>query len=162
MSKDNNSKPTIFSKTWGIILSISGAIAIISGIGVYFTDREKDRQELIQYKNDQKEVSFDDSRQKHDVIDLLDIEYHPFTVAKSTDTLKAQLKRVDTLLEATYNQKQRDARERHIQDSIDNANELVRQKNREERTKIQASILDELELIKLSIRKINKRLDTIK
>jgi hypothetical protein len=154
VKKDKPTMKTII-KEWLQPTMLLGAILY----GAWFTSGYITKQEEKEKAN--KEVQFDDSRQKHDVVDLLDIEYHPFTVAKSTDTLKAQLKRVDTLLEATYNQKQRDARERHIQDSIDNTNEIIRQKSRDERTRIQEEILDRLEIIDLRQKDFKKQLDKL-
>ena len=151
-----------------IIITIGSVLLVFGLVGAWFTSEETKRQNLIQYKKEQLEVTFDNSEQKHDVIDLLDIDYHPLTQGKTMDslgrtqdTLGLQLQRVDTLLVDVYNQKQRDARAKRTQDSIYNIDKIALQKNREKKYKLQEKMLDQLILIKVDLRKINKRLDTI-
>ena len=162
-SKTKKQKPVRngLSRIAKIIITIGSVLLVFGLVGAWFTSEETKRQNLIQYKKEQLEVTFDNSEQKHDVIDLLDIDYHPLTQGKIQDTLGLQLQRVDTLLVDVYNQKQRDARIKKTQDSIYNIDKIAIQKNREKKYKLQEKMLDQLILIKVDLRKINKRLDTI-
>jgi len=148
-----------FIKKAMIIVGVLGVIGAAIGA---FIKYGADQQHL-------KEITFEDSEQRHDVVDLLDIEFHPLKLSKTQDTLMRQIdltvnqqKKLDTLLTKTYNQKERDAIEKHFQDSIENIRAIEVQKNREKRNRIQEDILDELILIKVEQRKINIRLDSIK
>ncbi len=161
-------KETFWSKAKKTIGWITTIISLLVLIIAYFVTEETKRQEKIAYEKAQELVTFDDNEQKHDVIDLLDIDYHPLTVGKTMDslgktqdTLGAQLQRVDTLLVDVYNQKQRDARIKKTQDSIENIRAIELQEHREKKYKLQEDGVDELILIKNELRNINKRLDTI-
>ena len=169
-SKTKKQKPvrnglTRITKT---IITIGSLFIAFALFAAFFVNEGRKEGDLEKYREAQKEVTFDDSKQKHDVINLLDIDYHPLTVGKTMDslgrtqdTLGLQLQRVDTLLVDVYNQKQRDARAKRTQDSIYNIDKIALQKNREKKYKLQEKMLDQLILIKVDLRNINKRLDTI-
>ena len=144
-----------------IVMITAGLIGVLGGAVTFFMDYGAEKQEEIQYREAQKEVSFDDSEQKHDVVDLLEIDFHPLKLSKTQDSLMIQQKNIDSLFRKTLMQKQEDAQAKKTQDSIDNLAEGYKQKNREERTNLVKDILDEIILIKVDQRKINKRLDTL-
>ncbi len=156
-SKERNG----LSKVARTIIMIGSVLVVFGMVGGYYMKEGKKLEEKNSYRKGQLEVTFDDSEQKHDVIDLLDIDYHPLTQGKIQDTLGLQLQRVDTLLVDVYNQKQRDARAKKTQDSIENDRAIDLQLNREKKYKLQAKMLDELILVKVELRNINERLDTI-
>ena len=156
-SKERNG----LSKAVKTIITIGSVAVVISAFALYNRNEGRKQGDLDSYKKGQLEVTFDNSKQKHDVIDLLDIEFHPLKLSKTQDSLSVKLDRVDTLLVATYNQKQRDARLKKTQDSIENDRAIDLQLNREKKYKLQAEMLDELILVKVELRNINQRLDTI-
>ena len=150
------------SKIYKIWIGIGSVIGVLSMIGGYYTLEERKRGDLEKYKEAQKEVTFKDSEQKHDVVDLLDIEFHPLKLSKKQDTLSSQLNRVDTLISSYNKQKSIDAEAKKVQDSIENIRAIATQKNRDDRNKIQTNILNQLILITATQININTRLDSLK
>ena len=150
------------SKIYKIWIGIGSVIGVLSMIGGYYTLEERKRGDLEKYKEAQKEVTFKDSEQKHDVVDLLDIEFHPLKLSKTQDSLSSQLKKVDTLLSNTLKQKVIDAEVKKVQDSIENLRAIKTQKNRDKKYKLQADMFDAMVLIKVELRKMNLRLDSLK
>ena len=144
------------------LIGIASLIVAIGIIGAVFTYLQKKEGDLEKYKIEQAGKSFDNNEQKHDVVDLLDIEFHPLTLAKTQDVLNGQLKEVDSLISNTLKQKIKDAEYKRVQDSIENIRAVEVQKLRVKKYKLQAKILDELILIKDAQRKMNIRLDSLK
>jgi len=63
--------PKSWVSTWLTPSLLLGAIVYGGYYAGQFLQKDED------YKESVKNVQFDDSEQKHDVVDLLDIEFHP-------------------------------------------------------------------------------------
>ena len=154
-------KPTV----WSVIAKVMAVSAFLSVLGVAiggFIEYGKNQEEQRSYREAQKEVTFKDSEERHDVVDLLTIDYHPFKIAKTQDALGIKLNRVDTLISSYNKQKIIDSKYKKTQDSIENLREIKVQKNRDKKYKLQAKMLDQLILIKVELRGMNERIDSLK
>jgi len=154
------------SKLKKTIIGISTLLVAISIIGAFFTNEQKKKGDLQEYKQGQKEVTFDDSKQKNDVVNLLTVDIHPFRLGEaqkeigvSQTEIKDHLVEVDSLITTTLNQKIIDAEYTRVQDSTENVRAIEIQKLREKKYLLQKDIWDELILIKEAQRKTNERFD---
>ncbi len=146
------------------------------GVILFLINYGKQQQAEIEYKKDQKDVTFEDKTQRDKAIDYVNADYTPLsvyfqndTVKQNQDSLKVALKRnaiqqanLDTILTDIYEQRAEDMALRKIHDSVTHIENEALKEKRAEKYLLQERILHELEGINLRQADFKNELKKIK
>jgi hypothetical protein len=156
-------KLSAFLKSWLTPSLLLGSIMA----GAYALGEFKKSQEAR--SNELKEVTFDNSSQKHKMLDYVTADFNPVSVFLQGDslldigiTMNKTIEQQNNLLEEIHKEKVIEAKRKKTQDSLLKIENELLKINREEKYALQQKILRQLEVIDLRQRDFKIELEKLK